>query len=65
MKEIEVYLSGGVIQHVKIPEDSNVKVIVKDYDISEMVDIEEAIKEGFNIKKDLDGDYYEEGIWEE
>jgi hypothetical protein len=57
--EITVVLSGGLVQDVNIPKGTNVKVRVKDYDVSEIL-TEEEIKQ---TPKDPDGTLYEEQIW--
>jgi len=62
LKDIEVFVSGGVVQYVKIPKELNVKVLVRDYDLN--IDPESEEAKQFNIKQDIDGNYYEEGIWE-
>lgn len=49
--EIEVHVEGGVIQGVKIPQGTNAKVVVKDYDCDE--------DGGEFVKHDEHGQYWE------
>ena len=55
-KEVVVYVEGGVIQDINIPE--GVRVIVKDYD-TDADDLNEDY-----IKIDKEGYYYRESIWD-
>lgn len=59
--EILVIIKGGVIQEITIPEDTNIKVKVKDYDVDIDPNSEEA--KDYEIREDENG-VYEEGIWE-
>ncbi len=58
---ITIHVSGGVVQDVDIPKETNTKVRVKDYDCDVEPDSEEA--QGHVIKEDEHGTY-EEGVWE-
>lgn len=58
---ITIHVSGGVVQDVDIPKDTNAKVLVKDYDCDVAPDSEEG--KGHVIKEDEHGTY-EEGVWE-
>jgi hypothetical protein len=57
-KRIFVWMEGGIIQDVNIPEGlEEVEVVVRDYDIEGMDAQDER------IEKDKDGDEYVETIW--
>ena len=49
--EIEIHVEGGVIQDVKIPQGTNAKVVVKDYDCDE--------DDSEFVKHDEHGQYWE------
>lgn len=54
--EVIVYVSGGVVQDVDVP--NGVKVLVRDYDV-EGCDLTEP-----EIEEDESGNYYVESVWE-
>lgn len=51
MQKIEITISGGAVQYVEFPR--GVKVVIRDYDV------EGQDLEGPDIRKDQDGDYYQ------
>jgi len=56
MEDIVIYVEGGVIQDVSIPEDCPYNVIVRDYDIEGS---DQSI-----LEEDQNGDYYIESVWD-
>lgn len=58
--EILIIVEGGLIQDVEIPKDCNIKVKVKDYDVSDYATVEELNE----MPEDEEGRKYFEGIWE-
>ena len=52
-KTVRVIVSGGVVQHVEVPE--GVTVIVRDYDVDGV--------ESDLLQQDRGGDNYIESIW--
>lgn len=55
-EEIFIYLEGGIIQEINLPNNSNCRIIVRDYDI------EGTPEEDLSI--DEVGSQYIESIWE-
>ena len=55
-EEILIIIEGGLVQDVILPEDSNTRIIIRDYDI-ECVD-EESI-----LSLDEDGEKCIESVW--
>ncbi len=53
MKTVQVIVSGGVVQHVEVPD--GVSVIVRDYDV-------EGIESDL-LRRDDHDDHYIEAIW--
>ena len=53
MKTVRVMVSGGVVQHVEVPE--GVTVIVRDYDV-------EGVEPDL-LQQDEEGNSYIEAIW--
>lgn len=53
MKTVQVIVSGGVVQHVEVPD--GVSVIVRDYDVD---GVDPAL-----LQQDRRGDSFIEAIW--